>query len=202
MKSMRWDRRPRQRAAARALAGDGSNANFSDMAVYRAASGATVFATGSIGWSQTVPQVRESPATCLRGSRPAPCEHGSVAASIPVPFEARDIGNVGRPGCGGRSRQLRALNGAGQDRFQGSDVLLLRLPAALGRRGDHGAADVLQLYWGNRAGIMIHDSLSPTAKYVSLSAGRVKAGAPSSKGSISGSKTWPAAAREKWRCTT
>ena len=44
-----------------------TNANCSDMTIYRAASGATVFSTGSIDWSTVVPQVQQITRNVLRG---------------------------------------------------------------------------------------------------------------------------------------
>jgi regulation of enolase protein 1 (concanavalin A-like superfamily) len=147
-----------------------SGANFSDMTIYRAASGATVFASGSIGWSQMVPQVQQITRNVLaRFITGAFSDTVPIRPALPVPFEARDIGNVGRPGFVGLAgADSFVLNGAGQNAFQGQDAIYYAYQPLSGEVEITARLNGLQLYWGNRAGIMIRDSLSATAKYVSL----------------------------------
>src|SRR5205814_5299640 len=58
---------------------DAREANFSDMTIYRAPSGATVFASGSILWSTTVPQVQQITRNVL-----ARFINGAFADTVPV----------------------------------------------------------------------------------------------------------------------
>ncbi len=145
-------------------------ANFSDMTVYRAASGATVFATGSIGWSSTVPQVQQITRNVLaRFINGAFADTEPVRPPLPAPFQAIDIGDVGRPGfVASAGADKFVLNGAGLTTFAGSDALYYAYQPLSGDVQITARLMALQLFWGNRAGIMIRESLSPKAKYVSL----------------------------------
>jgi hypothetical protein len=142
--------------------------NYSDMTIYRALSGATVFATGSIAWSTTIPQVQQITRNVLsRFVTGAFADTAPVRPALPSPWAAQDIGAVGRPGfVGAVGQQSLTLNGAGQgiygDTFyyvyqplNGDGTITTRLTG-------------LQLYWDNRAGVMIRESLSPGSKFVSL----------------------------------
>ncbi len=109
-----------------------ANANFSDMTIYRAASGATVFSTGSINWSTVVPQVQQITRNVLaRMTTGAFTDAPPVRPSLPAPFTARDIGPVGRAG-------FVSLAGPPElhDQRRGTDNVsrpgrsLLRIPAA------------------------------------------------------------------------
>jgi hypothetical protein len=100
------------------LAHSPSTANaayFSDMTVYRAPSGATVFASGSIGWSQTVLAIQPMTRNILaRFISNAFDDTTPVRASPPAPFTAQDIGDTGRPGFVSLpGAQQFTLNGAG-----------------------------------------------------------------------------------------
>jgi regulation of enolase protein 1 (concanavalin A-like superfamily) len=145
-------------------------ANFSDMTVYRAPSGATVFATGSINWSQTIPQIQQITRNVLaRFIDGAFSDTAPVRPLLPVPFDAKDIGDVGRPGFVALAGpDSFTLNGAGQTQFLGNDALYYVYQPLSGNGTITVRLTALQLYWGNRAGVMIRESLSPDAKYVSL----------------------------------
>ncbi len=145
-------------------------ANFSDMTVYRAASGATVFATGSIAWSQTVPQIQQITRNVLaRFVSGAFADTVPVRPPLPAPFAARDIGDVGRPGFVALAGpDSFVLNGAGQNEFLGNDALYYAYQPMTGDMQITARLVSLQLYWDNRAGIMIRESLAPDSKYVSL----------------------------------
>jgi hypothetical protein len=142
--------------------------NYSDMTVYRAASGATVFATGSIAWSVTIPQILQITRNVLsRFITGSFADTTPVRASLPSPWMAQDIGAVGRAGfVGAASPQSLTLNGAGQGIF-GDAFYYVYQPLA----GDGTIVtrlNGLQLFWDNRAGVMIRESLSPDSKFVSL----------------------------------
>jgi hypothetical protein len=155
------------------LAHSPSTANaayFSDMTVYRAPSGATVFASGSIGWSQTVPAIQQMTRNVLaRFISNAFDDTTPVRASPPAPFTAQDIGDTGRPGFVSLpGAQQFTLNGAGQDTYRGNDALYFASQTLSGDGQIVARLTSLQNYWDNRAGIMIRDSLSPDAKFISL----------------------------------
>jgi regulation of enolase protein 1 (concanavalin A-like superfamily) len=145
-------------------------ANFSDMTVYRAASGATVFATGSIAWSQTIPEVQQITRNVLaRFVNGAFSDTVPIRPALPAPFEARDIGDVGRSGFVALAgADSFVLNGAGQDEFLGNDALYYAYQPVTGDLDITARLVSLQLYWDNRAGVMIRESLAPDSKYVSL----------------------------------
>ena len=147
-----------------------TNANFSDMTIYRAPSGATVFATGSIGWSQTAPQVqqitRNALARLLTGaSRTSPpsglrCRRRSPRPPTSVRLAARDS-------RAWRVRRASLSTAAGRRRFT------VRMPWTVSQplTGDGQIVARLtsvQQFWDNRAGVMIRESLAPDARYVSL----------------------------------
>ena len=102
-----------------------TNANFSDMTIYRAPSGATVFATGSIGWSQTAPQVQQITRNALaRLLTGAFTDEPAVRPALPAPFTAHDIGPVGRAGFASLAGPTSfTLNGGGETAFHGQDAL-------------------------------------------------------------------------------
>ncbi len=157
-------------------------ANFSDMVIYTAPSGATVFSSGSIGWSQTVPQIQQVTRNVLaRFLTAAFADQPPVRDPLPAPFVARDIGDVGRAGFTAMpGPQSFTLNGAGGD-LGGSDAIYFAYQPLGGDGQVIAQLKSLQLYWGNRAGIMIRESLAPTGRYVAL------VGRPSESRSASGS---------------
>jgi hypothetical protein len=164
---------PRSPANLRRLAhspATATNANFSDMTIYRAASGATVFATGSIGWSETVPQVQQITRNALaRLITGAFTDAPPVRPSLPAPFTAHDIGPVGRAGFVSQAAAASfTLNGAGEAAFHGQDALYYASQPLNGDGEIVARVTAVQQYWDNRAGVMIRESLAPEAKYVSV----------------------------------
>ena len=152
-------------------------ANFSDMTVYRAASGATVFSSGSIGWSETVPaavQILQNVlARMLTGAFP---DTTPIRPPLPSPFQAKDIGPVGRAGFVSLAGPTSfTMNGDGQNVFAGQDALFYVYQAWSGDGQMTVRLNHLQELWGSQAGVMIRASLDPTAPYVSL-AGRSSEG--------------------------
>jgi hypothetical protein len=145
-------------------------ANFSDMTVYRVPSGATVFATGSISWSYTIPQIQQITRNVLaRFINGAFAETTPVRPPLPAPFHAADIGDVGRPGFVALAgTDSFTLNGAGSPPVAGNDALYYAYQSLSGNGEITARMTGLQLYWDNRAGLMVRESLSPRAKYVSL----------------------------------
>jgi hypothetical protein len=95
------------------------------MTMYRAASGATVVHTGSIGWSSTVPQIQQITRNVLaRFITNAFADTTPIRPILPVPFASQDIGDTGRPGFVALAGpDSFTLNGAGQDAWTGSDAL-------------------------------------------------------------------------------
>jgi hypothetical protein len=163
---------------------DPKGTNYSDMTMYRAASGATVFATGSIAWSQTVPQIKQITRNVLaRFIYHAFADTTPVRPPLPAPFQSQDIGDTGRPGFVARAGiDSFTINGAGQDSFAGSDALYYVYQPLSGDGQIVARLTGLRLYWDNRAGVMIRESLAPDARYVALmgrpsgSVGAVKEG--------------------------
>ena len=162
------------------------NANFDDMTVYLAPSGATVFDIGSIGWSITVPQIQQITRNVLsRFVNGAFSETVPIRPSLPSPFVAQDIGDVGRPGfVAAASSTSFTLNGAGSNEpFAGQDALYFAHQPLTGDGQIIVRLQSLQNYWDNRAGVMIRESLSPSSRAVALvgrpseSAGSVLEGA-------------------------
>ena len=145
-------------------------ANFSDMVVYRAPSGATVFSSGSIMWTYTVPQVVQITKNVLaRFISGAFNDTTPSRPSLPLPFTAADIGDVGRAGFVGRAgTDGFTLNGAGQNVPNGTDALYYAYQPLAGDGEITVRLTALQLEWDNRAGVMIRESLSPDARYVSI----------------------------------
>lgn len=147
------------------------NAYFVDMTTYRAPSGATVFATGSIAWSQTIPQVVQMTRNILaRFTTGAFGETTPVRAALPTPFSAQDIGDVGRPGFVATSGpQSFTLNGAGREMMARTDDAMYYAYQTLSGDGQITVRlTALQHFWNNRAGVMIRESLAPNARYVAL----------------------------------
>jgi regulation of enolase protein 1 (concanavalin A-like superfamily) len=146
------------------------NANFEDMTVYRASSGATVFATGSILWTSTVPQMVQLTKNALaRLINNAFADTTPVRPQLPTPFQATDIGDVGRPGFVALAgTNSFTLNGAGQDAFNGNDALYYAYQGLQGDGSITARLTGVQNYWDNRAGLMIRQSLAATAPYVSV----------------------------------
>ncbi|HWK11624.1 MAG TPA: N,N-dimethylformamidase beta subunit family domain-containing protein, partial [Vicinamibacterales bacterium] len=146
-------------------------ANFSDMGVWHASSGATIFTTGSIGWSEVAAEtqqiLRNVYSRMLNGAcadttplRPAP----------PSPFTAQDVGAVARPGFVSLSGPSSfRINGDGLDMSVGNDGLFYVYQPWTGDGQMILRMNTLQEYWGNQAGIMIRESLDPRSRYVSLS---------------------------------
>ena len=147
-----------------------SHANYSDMTVYRASSGATVFATGSILWNYEIPQfVQITKNVLARFTSGAFSDTTPIRPQLPPPMQATDIGPVGRPGYVALAgMDSFTLNGDGQDSFSGSDALYYAYQPMTGDVTVTTRLTSVQSYWDNRAGIMIRESLSPDAKYVSL----------------------------------
>ena len=119
-----------------------NGANFSDMTVYRAASGATVFATGSINWSVSHPQAQQMTRNVLaRFISNAFADTIPVRPALPAPFRAADIGNTGRAGFVSLSSANGfTLNGAGQNTQSSIHrCAVLRASASVRRRGNRGA---------------------------------------------------------------
>ena len=147
-----------------------ANANFSDMTIYRAASGATVFSTGSINWSTVVPQVQQITRNVLaRMTTGAFTDAPPVRPSLPAPFTARNIGPVGRAGFVSLAGpQSFTINGAGQTAFHGQDALYYVSRPLTGDGEIVARVTAVEQYYGNRAGVMIRESMAPEAKYVSL----------------------------------
>lgn len=144
-------------------------ANFADMVIDTAASGATVFSSGSIGWSQTVPQIAQITRNVLaRLVSGAFSDQPPVRDPLPPPLLAKDIGDVGRAGFVTMpGADSFTLNGGGGD-AGGSDALYFAYQTLSGDGTVIAQLATLQLYWDNRAGIMIRESLAPTARYVAL----------------------------------
>jgi regulation of enolase protein 1 (concanavalin A-like superfamily) len=152
-------------------------ANFADMGVWRAASGATIFTTGSIGWSEALPQtqqiLRNVYARMLKG---AFAETTPIRPVPPAPFRAQDVGNVARPGFVALAGPASfRLNGDGLNMSVGDDGFFYVYQAWTGDGRMTLRLKTLQEYWGNQAGIMIRESLDPKSRYVSL-AGRPSEG--------------------------
>jgi regulation of enolase protein 1 (concanavalin A-like superfamily) len=147
-----------------------SHANFSDMTVYRAASGATVFASGSILWTYAVPQIVQVTRNVLaRLIANAFADAPPIRPQLPAPFESTDIGDVGRAGFVSLTgADWFTLNGAGQDGFNGGDALFYGYEQLTGDGSITVRVTGAQNYWDNRAGVMIRESLAPTARDVSL----------------------------------
>jgi hypothetical protein len=164
---------PRSPANLRRLAhspATANNANFSDMTIYRAASGATVFATGSIGWSGSVPQVQQITRNVLaRLITGAFTDEPPVRPSLPAPFTAHNIGPVGRAGFVSLAGAASfTLNGAGQNGFHGQDALYYASQPLNGDGEIVARITAVQQFWDNRAGVMIRESLAPEARSVSV----------------------------------
>ena len=165
---------------------------YSDVTIYRAPSGATVFASGSISWSSVVPQIQQLTRNVLaRLIVDAFPDSPAVRPALPSPFVATDIGNVIRPGFVALAGpDSFTLNGAGSgangtDAFyyvhqplQGDGEMVVRLTS-------------LQKFFGTRAGIMIRESLTPTARYVSLLARPSDIGSSPEGVELHG-RVWPA----------
>ncbi|HVQ15561.1 MAG TPA: N,N-dimethylformamidase beta subunit family domain-containing protein, partial [Vicinamibacterales bacterium] len=146
-------------------------AYFSDMTTYRAPSGATVFATGSIGWSQTIPQVVQMTRNVLaRFTTGAFAETTPVRAVLLVPFSAQDIGDVGRQGFVSlvAGPQSFTLNGAGREMSRTDDAMYYAYQMLSGDGQITVRLNALQHFWNNRAGVMIRESLAPNARYAAL----------------------------------
>ena len=146
-------------------------ANFADMGVWRASSGATIFTTGSIGWSEVAPQtqqiLRNVYQRMINGAFP---DTAPVRPSPPAPFRAQDVGAVTRPGFVALSGATSfRINGDGLDLSAGNDGFFYVYQPWTGDGQMRIRMNTLQEYWGNQAGIMIRESLDPKARYVSLS---------------------------------
>ena len=144
-------------------------ANFSDVTIYRAPSGATVFATGSISWTSTVPQIQQMTRNVLArlivNDFP---DSPAVRPALPSPFVGADIGNVGRPGFVALAdSQSFNLVGAGYG-ANGTDAFYYAHQPLDGDGEMVVRMTALQKFDGTRAGIMIRESIMTTARYVSL----------------------------------
>src|SRR5207248_2171649 len=85
------------------------------------------------------------------------------------PFVAADIGDVGRPGfISLAGPDSYTINGAGQNVASGTDALFYVYRPLAGDGQMTVRLTGLQLFWDNRAGIMIRESLAPDSRYVSL----------------------------------
>jgi regulation of enolase protein 1 (concanavalin A-like superfamily) len=147
-----------------------NGANFSDLTVYRAASGATVFASGSILWTYSVPQIAQITRNVLARLVSNAFPDGQpIRPQLAAPWQAADIGDVGRPGFVGLAGTDRfTLNGAGQDAFTGKDALYYAWQPLNGDGVITARTTGVQNSWNNRAGLMIRESVAPDARYVSL----------------------------------
>jgi hypothetical protein len=147
-----------------------TRANFSDMVVYRAASGATVFASGSIMWSYSVPAIVQITKNVLaRITTGAFTDAPPVRPPLPSPLTLTDIGDVGRRGFVALAGpDSFTINGAGQSLATGRDSFSYIYQPLSGDGQITVRLNTLQLYWDNRAGVMIRESLAPDAKYVAL----------------------------------
>lgn len=145
-------------------------ANFSDMTVYRAPGGATVFASGSIAWDYSLLPMQQITRNVLaRFITGAFADTVPQRPALPGAFAAADIGDVGRPGFVSLAgAQSFVLNGGGRDRFRTSDALYYASQPLQGDGQIVVRLTTLQNYWDNRAGVMIRESLDPASKYVSL----------------------------------
>jgi len=149
---------------------DATQANFADMTVYRATSGATVFAIGSIAWSFNLPATQQITRNVLaRFISGAFDDTTPLRPPLPTPWMAADIGDVGRPGyVGAVTPQGFTLNGAGHDISHANDALYYAYQPWSGDCTIVARLSALQLYWDNRAGVMIRESLDPGSAYVAL----------------------------------
>lgn len=145
-------------------------AHFSDMTVYRAASGATVVDTGSISWSQTIPAIQQVTRNVL--SRMI---SGAFTDTVPVrpgiaPFSSADIGDVGRAGFVALGDATSfTLNGAGSNApFSGRDALFYAYQPLAGDGEIVVRLTSCQNFWDNRCGIAIREDLTPTSRSVAL----------------------------------
>ena len=150
----------------------GALANFADTGVWRAPSGATIFTTGSIGWSEALPAtqqiLRNVYRRMLTGAFP---DTVPIRPAPPAPFRAQDVGAVARPGFVALSGPASfRINGDGLDMFSGNDGFFYVYQPWAGDGQMRIRMNTLQEYWGNQAGIMVRESLDPRARYVSLSA--------------------------------
>ena len=146
--------------------------NFADTTIYMAPSGATVFAAGSIGWPITLAPIAQMTRNVFaRFLTGAFIDQPPVRPSLPSPFQAQDLGDVGRPGfVAAVGDHSLTINGAGQDQFFGNDALYFVSQPLSGDGEITARLTELQLFWGNRAGVMIRQAQSPDAPYVSLMA--------------------------------
>jgi hypothetical protein len=147
-----------------------SHANYSDMVVYRASSGATVFASGSITWTYEVPQIVQVTKNVLaRLSTGAFADTTPIRPALPQPFQSQDIGPVGRAGFVSRAGTDNfILNGDGQDSFSGKDAGFYAYQTWTGDGQITVRIPSIQAGWDTRAGVMVRETLDPTSKYVSL----------------------------------
>ncbi|HKF68405.1 MAG TPA: N,N-dimethylformamidase beta subunit family domain-containing protein, partial [Vicinamibacterales bacterium] len=149
---------------------DPTRANFADMTVYRATSGATVFAIGSIYWSLSLPATQQITRNVLaRFISGAFADTTPVRPPLPSPWTTADIGDVGRPGyVGAVTPQGFTLNGAGHGIYSTTDALYYAYQPLSGDGTIIARLTALQLYWDNRAGVMIRESLDPGSRYVAI----------------------------------
>jgi len=149
---------------------DPTRANFADMTSYRATSGATVFAIGSIAWSYSLPATQQITRNVLaRFINGAFDDTTPERSPLPAPWTTADIGDVGRPGyVGAVAPQGVTLNGAGHDIYSTNDALYYAYQPWSGDGTMIARLTALQLYWDNRAGVMIRESLDPGSPYVAI----------------------------------
>ena len=160
-------------------------AYYCDMTIYHAASGATVFATGSIEWSLVLPQTQQITRNVLaRFVSGAFGDTTPIRALPPAPFRTIDIGNTGRLGFVALAgSDSFTLNGAGGSQSGGQDTAFFVYQPLTGDGEITARLLSLENFWNNRAGLMIRDSLDPGSKAVlllarpSLSSGAVNEGA-------------------------
>ena len=180
---------PLSPANTRRLAHSPTNASatdYSDMTFYRATSGATVVSTGSIGWSQSIPSITQLTANLLDCVLSDTCYDWTPQRPPPPPgFRAADIGDTGRQGfVAGAEPGRISINGAGHGLPTSTSDGLFYVYQSLPVDGQIVVQlTSLRLFWDNRAGVMIRESLAPDAKYVAIAArptgsiGAVKEGA-------------------------
>jgi len=173
----------------------GRKAYYSDMTVYRAASGATVVSIGSIGWSWTIAQIQQITRNVLaRFVSGAFLDTTPIRPLPPAGFRTTDLGNTGRAGFVALSgTDSFTLNGAGGSESAG-DTMFFVYQALAGDGQITARLVALENYWNNRAGLVIRESLDPAAKTVllgarpSLSSGALNEGAELSARATAGAQ--------------
>ena len=110
---------------------NGRAANFSDVTIYRAPSGATVFASGSISWSTTVPQIQQMTRNVLAPPH-RQCVSGLAAGTADAPVAVRRHRHRNRRSAGIRRACRVAIVHPGRRRLwrERNRRVLLRSPTS------------------------------------------------------------------------